>query len=71
MKTLAPECNESSSRFITTRSSALQSLELGPVEDAAEKSTFVDGGRCLGLSDICPSREAEAARDTGPRAGVG
>jgi hypothetical protein len=26
---------------------------------------------CLGLSDICPSRKTDAARDTGLRAGVG
>jgi hypothetical protein len=35
------------------------------------KQPLVYDGFCLGLSDICPSRETDAARDTGLRAGVG
>jgi len=37
----------------------------------SRKQPLADFGSCLGLSDICPLRETEAAREAGLRAGVG
>ena len=36
-----------------------------------QKQTLATFRLCLGLSDICPSRETDVGRDTGLRAGVG
>ena len=59
--------------FVIHRRCCINPPDSGHLRAARDclKRTFMTDRKCLGLSDICPSRETAAGGDTGLRAGVG